>query len=382
MLKREELLSKILQPFNSRQRRSGSSLPSVLVGVGIMGIVAAGMGQVYKTSFRAQKRVENNQERTRIADSLVQRVDCRKTFAGVTPGTCPGGVNGTIALKDASNNTFVNGSGNASKIGDWAIKASCNSSAGEVSINIAASKSNIPLSTASGSSLFLKDPLNEQLLDWSHSKSSLFLSGTGLCRSHFSAGSGLCDASTEGNTRYNSVTKQLEFCNGTAWVRPGGKPDFIIAAQYHQPGQGKTACGTYTPTSTATGIHATTCKRNFNKLLSNTGGHGSINASGNLVLQPGTYHCHLTGVGYQSETIRTRLLETSGSGLVFYGDQQHSEDTQYTSVSSSLIASFTLTTVGTFEMWHWVRNQGFHDAGWDIEAWPGYQAIMSCMRWD
>jgi hypothetical protein len=165
-------------------------------------------------------------------------------------------------------------------------------------------------------------------------------------------------------------------------VRPGGKPDFIIAAQYHQPGQGKTAFGTYTPTSTATGIHATTCKRNFNNLLSNTGGHGSINASGNLVLQPGTYHCHLTGVGYQSETIRTRLLETSGSGLVFYGDQQHSEDTQYTSVSSSLIASFTLTTVGTFEMWHWVRNQGFHDAGWDIEAWPGYQAIMSCMRWD
>lgn len=222
MLKREELLSKILQPFNSRQRRSGASLPSVLIGVGIMGIVAAGMGQVYKTSFRAQKRVENNQERSRIADSLVQRVDCKKTFAGVTPGTCPGGVNGVIALKDASNNTFVNGSGNASKIGDWAIKATCNSSAGEVSINIAASKSNIPLSTASGSSLFLKDPLNEQLLDWSHSKSSLFLAGTGLCRSHFSAGSGLCDASTEGNTRYNSASKQLEFCNGTTWVTPGG----------------------------------------------------------------------------------------------------------------------------------------------------------------
>jgi hypothetical protein len=49
MHKREELRSKILSPFNSRQRRSGASLPSVLVGVGIMGIVAAGMGQVYKT---------------------------------------------------------------------------------------------------------------------------------------------------------------------------------------------------------------------------------------------------------------------------------------------------------------------------------------------
>lgn len=215
---RKNLLNKTLRPFNSRQLSSGASLPSVLVAAGIMGIVAAGMGQVYKTSFRSQKRVENNQERTRIADSLVQRVDCKKTFAGVTPGTCPGGVNGVIALKDASNNTFVDGSGNASKIGDWAIKASCNSSAGEVSVNIAASKSNIPLSTASGSSLFLKDPLNEQLLDWSHSKSSLFLSGTGLCRSHFSAGSGLCDAGTEGNTRYNSTSKKLEFCNGTDWV--------------------------------------------------------------------------------------------------------------------------------------------------------------------
>ena len=222
MRPRKNLPNKTLRPFNSRQLSSGSSLPSVLVGVGLMGIVAAGMGQVYKTSFRAQKRVENNQERTRIADSLVQRVDCKKTFAGVTPGTCPGGVNGVIALKDASNNTFVNGSGNASKIGDWAIKATCNSSASEVSVNIAASKSAVPLTTANGASLFTRDPLNEQRLDWSHSKSSLFLAGTGLCRSHFSAGSGLCDTSTEGNTRYNSVSKQLEFCNGTAWVTPGG----------------------------------------------------------------------------------------------------------------------------------------------------------------
>jgi hypothetical protein len=309
-------------------------------------------------------------------------VDCKKTFAGVTPGTCPGGVNGVIALKDASNNTFVNGSGNASKIGDWAIKATCNSSAGEVSVNIAASKSAVPLTTADGASLFTKDPLNEQPLDWGHSRSSIFLAGTGLCRSHFSAGSGLCDASTEGNTRYNSVTKQLEFCNGTAWVRPGGRPDFVIAAQYHNAGSGVTACGTFTPPATNNPAWAAQCKRNFNTLLSNTGGYGSINASGDLVLQQGTYYCHLTAVGYQSETIRTRLHETGGSGLVFYGDQQHSEDTQYTSVSSSLIASFTLTRTGTFQMWHWVRNQGLHDAGWNIEAWPGYQAIMSCMRWD
>lgn len=381
MSKREELRSKMLSPFNSRQLRSGSSLPSVLIGVGIMGIVAAGMGQVYKTSFRAQKRVENNQERTRIADSLVQRVDCKKTFAGVTPGTCPGGVNGVIALKDASNNTFVSGSGNASKIGDWAIKASCNSSAGEVSVNIAASKSDVPLVTANGSTLFSKDPLNEQLLDWSHSKSSLFLAGTGLCRSHFSAGSGLCDAGTEGNTRYNSVTKQLEFCNGTSWVRPGGKPDFIIAAQYHAAGSGQTACGTYTPPANNSFAYQATCTRSFNTLLSNTGGYGSL-SSGRLVLSSGTYYCHATAVGFQSETFRTALVETSGSGLVFYGDQQHSEDTQWTSISSSLIAQFTINTSRTFELRHWVRNQGLWDAGYNMENWPGYQAILSCMRWD
>ena len=45
-----------------------------------------------------------------------------------------------------------------------------------------------------------------------------------------------CSAYTEGTQRYNSVSKQMEFCNGTAWTAVGGGLDDLLCQSYSHPG--------------------------------------------------------------------------------------------------------------------------------------------------
>ncbi|HXH32139.1 MAG TPA: hypothetical protein VNJ01_15145 [Bacteriovoracaceae bacterium] len=50
-----------------------------------------------------------------------------------------------------------------------------------------------------------------------------------------------CNAANEGQQRYNSTTKVMEFCNGTAWTAPGGAPSGTacgLAATSTYPGGG------------------------------------------------------------------------------------------------------------------------------------------------
>ena len=180
----------------------------------------------------------------------------------------------------------------------------------------------------------------------------------------------VCNVSNEGETRYNSSLRQMEFCNGTAWRRHG-QPDIIIAAEWYSANVGLVGCGGATSSCYQ--------KRNLNHLISNDGNYGSV-TGGNLTLQAGTYYCTAYAYAYRSEMARINL-QIPGE-MTLFGNQQHAEDTDYTSVAAELEGTFRITSQKTLQLWQWIRNGGGDDFGHPMEAgWPGYNARVTCIRY-
>ena len=170
---------------------AGMSLISALLGVAFAGGIAVVMSTQFSNMFKVQKKVENDAERVSLTNMLRSRVDCGKTLGATIPVNCSA-LGTYLTLKDKNGATVVNGSGQATKIGKWSIRATCDTTNDEIAIHVARTPAAVNVS-ASSSASFSKDPLTNQVLDWSHPKARLFEQGVGLCKPNFTpTATGFC----------------------------------------------------------------------------------------------------------------------------------------------------------------------------------------------
>ena len=102
----------------SLSSNSGMSLLSVIVAVGLLGVVAAGIARLSKSSNQAMKYQEMRQDRIHLKQALIRSVDCNSTGL-----TCP--TNGAIQIMDKEGNELIASNDTGTKIGKWTIRARC-----------------------------------------------------------------------------------------------------------------------------------------------------------------------------------------------------------------------------------------------------------------
>ena len=155
----------------NRNGERGVSLLSVLVSLGMFGILASTMATQITNGFKAQKKLDISGERTAIKQFFVGAIDCGISFpTRATHSTCSGGT-----IKN-SNGAIILDTNTKNKIGNWHVKAECSPNIG-VDIKVA-------LLDKKGTG-YSKDPLTGKILDFTHPKSSLFQTSGFLCQSHF-----------------------------------------------------------------------------------------------------------------------------------------------------------------------------------------------------
>ena len=156
----------------------GSSLISVLVAVGIAGILTTGVSSILTQALRGQERVTQSSELTAIRQTLLARTNCALTLAPV-PTAC----NGAVALKDKNGKVLVDVAG--TKIGKWTLKATCvpttdlptNPTGGDHEIVVWAARP-----TNSG---YFTDPLTKKDQNFANPQGRLYPYSAGLCTTFF-----------------------------------------------------------------------------------------------------------------------------------------------------------------------------------------------------
>lgn len=166
----------------------GFSLTSVLVAVGIVGIIAVALSTTVLNGVKGQKRVELKGELETMRRSLLEGLDCAAslptapsscpcTDSAGTPGyTCPANAYFELQSKTAGRTMIGVNAGDVSagkKIGSWYFRASCT----PTQVVVEAARKG-----AGGA--FLKDPLNGRLDSWA----PLFKTPT-LCSAYFGTSS-------------------------------------------------------------------------------------------------------------------------------------------------------------------------------------------------
>jgi len=175
--------------------------------------------------------------------------------------------------------------------------------------------------------------------------------------------SATCNATTEGSQRYNSTSKVMEFCNGTAWTAPGAKIDYILYTE------------DIAANGFATNISGAWRTRTLATEKADTGNYASLSGA-QITLQPGKYRCVLQGGGYQSEYVQTRLANIT-DGTFEYGTMGHSNDQEYTSATSSLYTYLNLASAKAFEFQVRVNVTSSTGSGpWATTP----HSIMDCLR--
>ena len=155
-------------------KESGFSLVSAIVGVGLVGMIAAGLATLFTRSSQMQNRVEKRAELLAVTQSLRDAVDCKATFAnaGYNLASIGSGCSSTSTSQtspwiqlyrttrtgSAALTTAYSSSNGYHKIGNFTLRASC--SAGEESLIIRAAR---PLPGGG----FAKDPVSGAAMDWS-----------------------------------------------------------------------------------------------------------------------------------------------------------------------------------------------------------------------
>lgn len=133
------------------------------------------------------------------------------------------------------------------------------------------------------------------------------------------SGNNTCNATNEGSMRYNSVSKSMEFCNGTAW-NPFAKSSEIPKITSAQYVTGTVACNNYLTPMTFTGNAGQkveiTVTHTGRPTVTASGGHfyNRLYLNGVLVDSGGGF-THTTWIG-QAVTNYSGTLATSGTHTV------------------------------------------------------------------
>lgn len=104
-----------------QQQKLGFSLVELLVGAGLLSVLALVGSRLLTNGVQGSKALSNRYELTVIKDTMLRRLDCYKTL-GVSPPltsalNCAAYAN--VVPRDKNNNVL-------SSLGPWAIRAGCN----------------------------------------------------------------------------------------------------------------------------------------------------------------------------------------------------------------------------------------------------------------
>ncbi|MBC7530839.1 MAG: hypothetical protein H7318_04610 [Oligoflexus sp.] len=169
--------------WTHKKGEAGDALVSVLIALGIFGVLATGVSQMMVFGFKATKSVSTRQDLETIRQTINNRMDCKATL-GITestnfPVSCAS-ANLLLLRKDGSELGSPGG-----RIGDWTVTGSCVGKELLISAK----------STSSGA----KDPLTGKSLDSISSNSSgipvstdLFAGASDFCREYIDAGYTTC----------------------------------------------------------------------------------------------------------------------------------------------------------------------------------------------
>lgn len=161
---------------------AGFSLVNVLVGVGLLGILAAASAAIFGNMFSVNRKLELRGDIEIIRRTLFDAIDCDATIAAAACNStsAPGGEQAPFLRLQrrsavAGQPLFLTGpleADGSARIGEWNVRASC--SAAERTLVVRAAR---PLANGA----FARDPMDRlTLLDWRHRRSLLFGSGVGV----------------------------------------------------------------------------------------------------------------------------------------------------------------------------------------------------------
>lgn len=159
-----------------------------------------------------------------------------------------------------------------------------------------------------------------------------------------------CNAAREGALAYNSTSKQMEFCNGTAWgpIDAGGGGSGKFETELLHVQDQKTS-GTNGGSSSANTWHV----RDLNTVLTNEIAGASL-SSNQITLPTGTYWIEASAPAYMASQHGVRLRTTGGTTLLS-GTSEYGRDAYNGQTRSFLRGRFTLTSQTIIEFQHGIR---------------------------
>lgn len=164
------------------KNQRGASIVTVLVAVGISGVLAAGMTSIYSNMLKMQKRADLLADKTMLKQALHDRISCTQTLLGFKDPVTECKTARYIALKTKSGSDLVAEKG--SKVGTWFVRARCTSSG--LDIRSARPKDEEYADfTGAGADKFRLDPVTDTPFDWQHEQAALFKDGLAPCTANF-----------------------------------------------------------------------------------------------------------------------------------------------------------------------------------------------------
>lgn len=163
---------------DARELERGNALLSVIVALGLAGMIFAGISAGLGTAFKASASLSLDGDREALKQMLLTAVSCSDT---VTAAACAQPIielkrrhaNGTVS-------TLATRTGAGTKFGKWTIRASCNATRDGIVVRAARLAPGGTL-TSTSNTHFLPDPLSNKLVKWSSPESLLFGPGVEIC---------------------------------------------------------------------------------------------------------------------------------------------------------------------------------------------------------
>ena len=184
--------------------------------------------------------------------------------------------------------------------------------------------------------------------------------------------SSTCNATNEGQQRYNSTLKLMQFCNGTTWETVGARavmPIIVTDEKAVNTVGGSVVADTWTT-------------RTLNTIKADPGGYVSL-ASNQLTFSPGSYKCIISAPSYKAQYHQIRLYNVTNSSVHAIGTQDHSEDTDWTGNRVFLHTYFQISASTTFRVEHIVNLPSGGGTGSLGVASPwttGTFTVVDCLR--
>ncbi len=210
----------------NQNKMLGFSLLEIMIGLAITASVLYIVQDRLGDSMKAGKRVGLIQAKQAAEQFLTTHVSCGKSF--LSASCSPGQV---VGLKDANDTTIVSPTAGR-RMGEWTIRAQCNSDGDGYIAKVAWIKPDKTLTNATSDDDFYPDPLTKKPLNWTNIMSSL-LDGADICPSKAGSNISWCAMGDGCNgeavlcislSTHNIYYNYIQFYSGS-WRTPSGSCD-------------------------------------------------------------------------------------------------------------------------------------------------------------